>query len=94
MLLRQITTPAFMLPSPAVAEKSSIFEKIQPFIGETLDFITREEEKKGVYLTKEDLVDWEKRLNKDGKFEYAFEVGSIILFSSFIACDLFGFIIC
>ncbi|CAN7083761.1 unnamed protein product [Brassica oleracea var. botrytis] len=74
MLLRQITTPAFMLPSPAVAEKSSIFEKIQPFIGETLDFITREEEKKGVYLTKEDLVDWEKRLNKDGKFEYAFEI--------------------
>ncbi|XP_048615596.1 pentatricopeptide repeat-containing protein At1g02370, mitochondrial [Brassica napus] len=65
---RQITTPAFMLPSPAVAEKSSIFEKIQPFIGETLDFITREEEKK------EDLVDWAKRLNKDGKFEYAFEI--------------------
>ncbi|KAF3526022.1 hypothetical protein F2Q69_00047121 [Brassica cretica] len=94
MLLRQITTPAFMLPSPAVAEKSSIFEKIQPFIGETLDFITREEEKKGVYLTKEDLVDWEKRLNKDGKFEYAFEIFEWMdkkkMEFSFGACSLCG----
>ncbi|KAF2607955.1 hypothetical protein F2Q68_00043796 [Brassica cretica] len=55
---RQITTPAFVVRSPAVAEKSCIFGKIKPFIGETLDFITREEEKK------EDLVDWAKRLNK------------------------------
>ncbi|KAG2321522.1 hypothetical protein Bca4012_057414 [Brassica carinata] len=63
---RQITTPAFEIPSPpAVAEKSCIFGKLEPFIGETLDFITREEE---------DLVDWTKRLNKDGKFEYALEI--------------------
>ncbi|KAF3515825.1 hypothetical protein DY000_02059678 [Brassica cretica] len=58
ILIRQITTPAFVVRSPAVAEKSCIFGKIKPFIGETLDFITREEEKK------EDLVDWAKRLNK------------------------------
>ncbi|CAH8346380.1 unnamed protein product [Eruca vesicaria subsp. sativa] len=72
---RLITTPAFEIPSTAVAKKSCIFGKLEPFIGKTLDFITREEEeKKGVYLTKEDLVDCAKQLNKDGKFEYAFEI--------------------
>lgn len=74
---RQITTPAFIMTSPAVAEKSCIFGKLQPFVGETLDFITREEEKKGVSVTKEDLVKWAKQLKKDGKFEHAYEVLSL-----------------
>ncbi|KAJ4917983.1 hypothetical protein Rs2_03533 [Raphanus sativus] len=62
------------MTSPAVAEKSCIFGKLQPFVGETLDFITREEEKKGVSVTKEDLVKWAKQLKKDGKFEHAYEI--------------------
>ncbi|CAG7867806.1 hypothetical protein BRARA_F00033 [Brassica rapa] len=57
---RKITTPAFVVRSPPAAVKSCVFGKIKPFTGETLDFITREEEKKGVHLTKEDLVDWAK----------------------------------
>ncbi|WZY96707.1 hypothetical protein YC2023_069036 [Brassica napus] len=52
---RKITTPAFVVRSPPAAVKSCVFGKIKPFTGETLDFITREEEKKGVHLTKEDL---------------------------------------
>ncbi|XP_022559696.1 pentatricopeptide repeat-containing protein At1g02370, mitochondrial [Brassica napus] len=55
--------------------KSCIFGKLQFLITETLDFITREEEKKGVSVpTKEDLVFWAKQLDKDGKNHYALEI--------------------
>ncbi|XP_018489028.2 pentatricopeptide repeat-containing protein At1g02370, mitochondrial-like [Raphanus sativus] len=52
--------------------KSCIFGKLQFLFTETLDYITREEEKKGV--TKDDIVELAKQLNKDGKSEYALEI--------------------
>ena len=70
----QITTSSSS-SSSAENAKSCIFGKLQFLITETLDFITREEEKKGVSVpTKEDLVFWAKQLDKDGKNHYALKV--------------------
>ncbi|KAF3515816.1 hypothetical protein DY000_02059675 [Brassica cretica] len=70
----QITTSSSSSCSAENA-KSCIFGKLQFLITETLDFITREEEKKGVSVpTKEDLVFWAKQLDKDGKNHYALEI--------------------
>ncbi|CAH8306152.1 unnamed protein product [Eruca vesicaria subsp. sativa] len=76
---RKITTPAFPTgnkpPTSADHAKSCIFQKLQFLITETLDFITREEEKKGASVpTKDDLVNWAKQLEKDGKNHYALEI--------------------
>ncbi|KAG7653920.1 hypothetical protein ISN44_As01g011370 [Arabidopsis suecica] len=47
--------------------KSSIFEKLRSLTSETLDFIIREEEKKGVSVTQADLVSSAKQLLMEGK---------------------------
>ncbi|CAL9214555.1 unnamed protein product [Arabidopsis halleri] len=63
--------------SPSAAHesaKSSIFKKLGSLISETLDLIMKDEEKKGVSITHEDLVSWAKQLDKEGKREYALEI--------------------
>ncbi|CAL9214554.1 unnamed protein product [Arabidopsis halleri] len=54
--------------------KSSIFEKLRSLTRETLDFIIREEEKKGVSVTQADLVSSAKQLHMEGKHENALQI--------------------
>ncbi|XP_010496366.1 PREDICTED: pentatricopeptide repeat-containing protein At1g02370, mitochondrial-like [Camelina sativa] len=56
-------------------EKNSTLEKLRSLMGETLDFIMREEEKKGaVSFTHADLITTAEQLDKEGKHDYAFEI--------------------
>ncbi|XP_019084192.1 PREDICTED: pentatricopeptide repeat-containing protein At1g02370, mitochondrial-like [Camelina sativa] len=56
-------------------EKNSILEKLRSLMGETLDFIMREEEKKGaVSFTHADLITTTEQVDKEGKHDYAFEI--------------------
>ncbi|CAH8251942.1 unnamed protein product [Arabidopsis lyrata] len=64
------STPPLTIEAPSCDTenaKSSIFEKLRSLTRETLDFIIREEEKKGVSVTQADLVSSAKQLLMEGK---------------------------